>query len=140
MDFDTFNLTDEQKRFIGSQMQAIEEWPSDSDRVRINYKDGRNSKWFSRLWEPETVTWKRLGPQPTAVEEKLDDRDRLVLGIAISYLFGNIDDCNEALCDEGLSEESGKIMILVRGGWHEAITEDDLRTVCKKLGMIAPDA
>lgn len=43
--------TPDQAKSLADDIDHIQGWPDDDDRVRFVFKDGRKSLWFSRRWE-----------------------------------------------------------------------------------------
>jgi hypothetical protein len=42
--------TQVQCNWLMANMEHVEQWPDDEDRIRFIFKDGSKGRWFSRRW------------------------------------------------------------------------------------------
>lgn len=50
-----------QRNIIDNNLDHVEVWPDDPNRVRLIYKDGRKGPWFSRNWR--TLNYGTVAPK-----------------------------------------------------------------------------
>ena len=76
-------------------------------------------------------------PQKLADPAKLTTRQRVLLNIALSYLYSNVDDANDTFAFDEDDDESEGGKIRVSGVGHDSISEEEVMVLRK---LFDPDA